>query len=56
MLEEKAELVTRLSERMRRGGNVRSGERFEARAEETIRQAHLIRSVLEESEPEAATG
>src|SRR5262245_15916099 len=34
MLEEKAELVSRLSERMREGGNVRSEARFESRAKD----------------------
>src|SRR5262245_7514032 len=55
MLEEKAELVSRLSERMRRGGNVRSGARFGARAEDALHQARVIRSVLAESESEPAS-
>jgi two-component system, chemotaxis family, protein-glutamate methylesterase/glutaminase len=58
LLEEKAELVSRLSQRVGRGGNVRSSERFEERAKEAERQAQLIRSVLEEPElePEAEAG
>lgn len=47
ILEEKAALVTRLSERMRGGGNVRSSQNFDARAREASQQAELIRSVLD---------
>jgi hypothetical protein len=46
MLEEKAALVTRLSERMRTTGNVRSSARFESRAREATQQADLIRTAL----------
>jgi two-component system chemotaxis response regulator CheB len=58
MLEEKAALVTRLSERMREGGNVRSSARFDSHAREASHQAQVIRTVLEgsEPEPEAASG
>lgn len=55
LLEEKASLVTRLAERTRETGNVRSTERFEARAREALQQAELIRELLRGPEEEQTT-
>jgi two-component system chemotaxis response regulator CheB len=53
-LEENGDLAARLGRRMRRLGNHRSAERFEARARDVEEQLRLLRGVLDERETEAA--
>ena len=50
MLEEKAALAIRLSDRMRSAGNARSSAHFTDRADEAARQADLVRGVLTSTE------
>jgi two-component system chemotaxis response regulator CheB len=58
ILEEKAALAARLSERMRSAGNARSSARFTLRAREASEQADAVRAVLAgaQEEAEAASG